>query len=41
MNYKEWLKEGLCVTCVHKSICKKIQPGMVIYNCKKYKIKCR
>ena len=32
----EWIKEGLCVTCKHKETCKKIQAGVVVWDCDLY-----
>ena len=32
----EWIKEGLCVTCKHKETCKKIQAGIVVWDCDIY-----
>ena len=32
----EWMKEGLCVICKHKETCKKIQAGVVVWDCDIY-----
>lgn len=36
MYIREWIKKGLCMDCKHKGICEKIQPGIVITECKTY-----
>ena len=32
----EWVKEGLCITCMNKNNCNKIQAGLVINKCEEY-----
>lgn len=39
MRQREWLKEGLCVSCKHKETCDKPQPGLVIGVCGNYERK--